>query len=310
MIVAVTGASGLVGSALVASLAAGDHRAVALVRRTPRPGENALRWDPSSGVITPAGPAVADAIVHLAGDSIMGLRWTMEKKRRIRESRTTATRLLVQTLIRLPRALRWSWSAPRRSDTTAAAATRYSPKRAARAPDSAAIIARAWEAATAPAIARGIRVVNLRLGVVLSARGGALAKMLTPFRLGLGGVIGDGASVDELDRSRRHDRRDCPRAHDRQPPRTAVNAVAPAPATNAESTRTLGRALGRSDPCAPARVCGAPGAGRDGRRALAGESARRARAASGHAATRSATRPWRGVSGAALARGPGRLSGR
>lgn len=243
MIVAVTGASGLVGSALVASLAAGDHRAVALVRRTPRPGENALRWDPSSGVITPAGPAVADAIVHLAGDSIMGLRWTTEKKRRIRESRTTATRLLVQTLIRLPQppavlvcasAIGYYGS---RGDEVLTEESRPGT-------GFLADVARAWEAATAPAIARGIRVVNLRLGVVLSARGGALAKMLTPFRLGLGGVIGDGAqwmswiALDDTIGAIVH-------ALTTDSLRGPVNAVAPAPATNAEFTRTLGRVLGR-----------------------------------------------------------------
>ena len=102
MIVAVTGAGGLVGSALVSSLRASGHRVIPLVRRAPRAGEDALGWDPSSGSITPAAPAL-DAVIHLAGESIMGLRWTAAKKQRIRESRTTATRLLVQTLVRLPK---------------------------------------------------------------------------------------------------------------------------------------------------------------------------------------------------------------
>ena len=243
MIVAVTGASGLVGAALVSSLAAANHRAIALVRRTPRPGENAFRWDPSSGAITPAGPAVADAIVHLAGDSIMGLRWTTEKKRRIRESRTTATRLLVQTLIRLPQppavlvcasAIGYYGS---RGDEVLTEESRPGT-------GFLADVAREWEAATAPAIARGIRVVNLRLGVVLSAGGGALAKILTPFRLGLGGVIGDGAqwmswiALDDTIGAIVH-------ALTTDSLRGPVNAVAPAPVTNAEFTRTLGRVLGR-----------------------------------------------------------------
>jgi uncharacterized protein len=243
VIVAVTGASGLVGSALVSSLAAGDHRAVALVRRAPRPGENALRWDPSSGAITPAGPAVADAIVHLAGDSIMGLRWTTDKKRRIRESRTTATRLLVQTLLRLPQ--------PPAVLVCASAIGYYGSRgdevlneESRPGTGFLADVAREWEAATAPAIAQGIRVVNLRLGVVLSARGGALAKMLTPFRLGLGGVIGDGAqwmswiALDDTIGAIVH-------ALTTDSLRGPVNAVAPAPVTNAEFTRTLGRVLGR-----------------------------------------------------------------
>jgi uncharacterized protein (TIGR01777 family) len=243
VIVGVTGASGLVGAALVSSLAAGDHRAVALVRRAPRPGENALRWDPSSGAITPAGPAVADAIVHLAGDSIMGLRWTTDKKRRIRESRTTATRLLVQTLLRLPQ--------PPAVLVCASAIGYYGSRgdevlneESRPGTGFLADVAREWEAATAPAIAQGIRVVNLRLGVVLSARGGALAKMLTPFRLGLGGVIGDGAqwmswiALDDTIGAIVH-------ALTTDSLRGPVNAVAPAPVTNAEFTRTLGRVLGR-----------------------------------------------------------------
>ena len=79
MNVAVSGASGLVGAALLSALVAGGHRVIPLVRRAPRPGEDVLRWDPSTGAIMPAGPSVADAVVHLAGDSIMGLRWTTEK---------------------------------------------------------------------------------------------------------------------------------------------------------------------------------------------------------------------------------------
>jgi uncharacterized protein (TIGR01777 family) len=213
------------------------------VRREPRPGEDVLRWDPSSGAITPAGPSVADAVVHLAGDSIMGLRWTAEKKRRIRESRVTATRLLVQTLTRLakPPAVLICASGVgyygSRGDEVLSEESRPGT-------GFLADLAREWEAATATAIAQGIRVVNLRLGVVLSAHGGALAKMLTPFRLGLGGVIGDGAqwmswiALDDVTGAIRH-------ALTTDALRGPVNAVAPAPVTNAEFTRTLGRALGR-----------------------------------------------------------------
>jgi len=241
--VAVSGASGLIGAALIASLEADGHRAIPLVRRAPRPGEDALRWDPASGAIMPAGPSVGDAIVHLAGESLMGLRWTAEKKRRIRESRTIATRLLVQTLTRLakPPAVLVCASGVgyygSRGDEVLSEESRPGTGFLAE-------LAREWEAATATAIAQGIRVVNLRLGVALSANGGALAKMLTPFRLGLGGVIGDGAqwmswiALDDVIGAIRH-------ALTTDALRGPLNVVAPAPVTNAEFTRTLGRALGR-----------------------------------------------------------------
>ena len=243
MNVAVSGASGLIGAALIASLEAGGHRAIPLVRRAPRPGEDALRWDPASGALMPAGPSVGDAIVHLAGESLMGLRWTAQKKRRIRESRTIATRLLVQTLTRLakPPAVLVCASGVgyygSRGDEVLSEESRPGT-------GFLADLAREWEAATATAIAQGIRVVNLRLGVVLSAHGGALAKMLTPFRLGLGGVIGDGAqwmswiALDDVIGAIRH-------ALTTDALRGPLNVVAPAPVINAEFTRTLGRALGR-----------------------------------------------------------------
>jgi len=243
VIVAVTGAGGLVGSALVSSLAAGGHRVIPLVRRAPRPGEDALGWDPSSGALTPAGPAVADAIVHLAGESIMGLRWTAAKKRRIRESRTTATRLLVQSLTRLakPPAVFVCASGigyyGNRGDEMLTEESRPGTGFLAE-------VGREWEAATATAITHGLRVVNVRLGVVLSAQGGALAKMLAPFRLGMGGVIGDGAqwmswiALDDVIGAIRH-------ALATDALRGPVNVVAPAPVTNAEFTRLLGRVLER-----------------------------------------------------------------
>jgi len=243
VIVAVSGAGGLIGSALVASLKADGHRAIPLVRRAPRPGEDALGWDPLSGALTPARSAVADVIVHLAGDSIVALRWTAEKKRRIRESRVTATRLLVQTLTRLPR--------PPAVLVCASGIGYYGSRGDGVLTEDSRVgtgfladLARDWEAATAPAMAMGLRVVNLRIGVVLSAKGGALATMLTPFRLGFGGIIGSGAqwmswiSLDDMIGVIRS-------ALERDALRGPVNAVAPAPVTNAEFTRTLGRVLGR-----------------------------------------------------------------
>jgi len=243
VIVAVSGAGGLIGSALVTSLRADGHRAIPLVRRAPQPGEDALTWEPSSGALTPAGSAVAEAVVHLAGERIVGLRWTAEKKRRIRESRVTSTRLLVQTLTRLPK--------PPVVIVCASGIGYYGSRGDGVLTEDSRVgtgfladLARDWEAASAPAIALGIRVVNLRIGVVLSAKGGALATMLTPFRMGLGGVIGTGAqwmswiSLDDVIGAIRH-------VLDRNALRGPVNAVAPAPVTNAEFTRILGRVLGR-----------------------------------------------------------------
>jgi len=243
VIVAVSGAGGLIGSALVTSLRADGHRAIPLVRRAPRPGEDELGWDPSSGALTPARTGAADAVVHLAGDRIVGLRWTAEKKRRIRESRVTATRLLVQTLTRLSKLPAVLVGASgigyygSRGDGVLTEDSRVGT-------GFLADLARDWEAATAPAMAMGIRVVNLRIGVVLSAKGGALAAMLTPFRLGMGGVVGDGTqwmswiALDDIIGAIRH-------VFERDALRGPVNAVAPAPVTNAEFTRTLGRVLGR-----------------------------------------------------------------
>ncbi len=243
MIVAVSGAGGLIGSALVASLRAGGHRAIPLVRRAPRPGEDAVGWDPSTGALTASGSTSADAVVHLAGESIIGLRWTAEKKRRVRESRVTATRLLVQALTRLPK--------PPAVLVCASGIGYYGSRGDGVLTEDSrggtgflADLGRDWEAATATAIAQGIRVVNLRLGVVLSAQGGALATMLTPFRLGLGGVIGDGKqwmswiALDDVIGAIFHIL-----ATDSL--RGPVNVVAPEPVPNAEFTRTLGRVLGR-----------------------------------------------------------------
>jgi uncharacterized protein len=244
VIVAITGSSGFLGSALVSSLRNDGHRVIVLVRREPRPGEDALQWDPPSGTIVPLGASLADVVVHLAGESVFGIRWTAAKKRRIRESRVASTRRLTGTLVRLakPPALLVCASGvncygSNRGDEVL---TEDSP----RGSGFLAEVGREWEAASASAIARGIRVVNLRFGVVLDAGGGALATMLPPFRLGLGGVIGGGAqwmswiALDDAIGAIRH-------ALTADVLRGPVNAVAPTPVTNAEFTRALGRVLGR-----------------------------------------------------------------
>jgi uncharacterized protein (TIGR01777 family) len=174
--IAVTGASGLIGSALAASLTADGHRVTRLVRRAPGPGE--VRWAPAAGHLNSADLEGIDAAVHLAGENI-GVRWTAARKRRILESRTRGTRLLSETLARLARPPRVLISASavgiygNRGDELL---TDDSPP----GPDGNFLVsvARAWEAATEPAQAAGLRVVLSRFGIVLSPAGGALAKML------------------------------------------------------------------------------------------------------------------------------------
>jgi uncharacterized protein (TIGR01777 family) len=187
--VAVTGATGLIGSALCAFLSTGGHRVVRVVRSSPE-GDDAL-WDPAAGQIDAAKLEGLDAVVHLAGENIAGGRWTPARKRAIRESRVRGTRLLAEALARLERppgalvcASAVGYYGSRGTDPvdeTAGAGRGFLPETCLE-----------WEGAAEPASARGIRVAHLRLGVVLAAEGGALEKMLLPFRLGGGGPVGSG----------------------------------------------------------------------------------------------------------------------
>jgi uncharacterized protein (TIGR01777 family) len=239
----VTGASGLVGSALVLFLTTGGYRVSRLVRSTPRPDQGELPWQPETGSIaTPALEGV-DAVVHLAGENIATGRWTAEKKAKIHASRVQGTRLLCEALARLvhpPRVL------------VSASAIGYYGDRGAESLHEAsqpgtgflAEVCQAWEAATAPAVERGIRVVHLRLGIVLSPAGGALAQMLLPFKLGAGGVLGSGRqymswiALDDAIGAVLH-------ALMTPSVQGPVNAVAPQPLTNRDFVTVLGRVLGR-----------------------------------------------------------------
>src|SRR5918997_919779 len=195
MKIVVTGATGLVGSALVPSLTAGGHSVVRLVRRqSDAPAGNNVTdavWQPDRGEIDAAALAGCDAAVHLAGENIPEGRWTDEKKRRIVESRTKGTRLLSETLARLT---------PRPRVLVSASATGYYGDRgdellteeSTSGKNFVAQVCREWEAATEPARAAGIRTALLRFGIVLSREGGALAKMMTPVKLGVGGRLGTG----------------------------------------------------------------------------------------------------------------------
>jgi hypothetical protein len=242
MKIMVTGATGLVGSALLPLLKAGGHE-VSRVVRQPKPAEKDIVWNPDEGRIDLAGLEGADAVVHLAGENIASGRWTVARKQRILQSRVKGTQLLAQSLAKLqrpPKVLVSASAIGYYGDRGVAVLSEDSPPGSGFLSD----VCRAWESATQPAAAKGIRVVHLRIGIVLSTRGGALAKMLTPFRLGAGGRIGDGnqymswISLQDLCRAITHVIR-------MDSVNGAVNAVAPAPVTNAEFTKALASALHR-----------------------------------------------------------------
>jgi uncharacterized protein len=188
--VAVTGASGMVGEALVPQLGADGHTVQRLVRSREAAGGGDVYWSPSAGEIDAAALEGVDAVVHLAGENL-GHRWTAERKRRIRASRVEGTRLLAETLAGLARPP---------AVLVSASAVGYYGDRGDELLDEAAPlgegflaeVVRDWEAAAEPARTAGIRVVHPRMGVVLSASGGALARLLLPFRLGVGGPVGSG----------------------------------------------------------------------------------------------------------------------
>ena len=240
--VVVTGGGGLIGAALRHFLTTGGHRVVRLVRREPRSPEE-RRWDPGKGVLDADALRGCDAIVHLAGEPIDG-RWTAAKKRAILESRVTSTRLIADTLIDM--------KGPRPSTFVTASAIGFYGDSGKQVVDESsssgkgflAKVARDWEAASSPARAVGVRVVNLRFGVVLSPDGGALAKMLLPFKMGVGGRIGSGrqymswVGLDDVIGLVLHALR--------TPEVTGpVNVTAPHPVPNSTFTDTLGRVLGR-----------------------------------------------------------------
>lgn len=240
--IAITGASGLVGGALAAFLAAGGHRVDPLVRRKPRPGTTEIPWEPAGDRLDAAALEGVDAVVNLSGESIAGT-WTAARKAAIRNSRIDSTRLLVRTLCGLsnkPRVLLSASAVGYYGDRGAEVLTEDSPPGS----DFLADVAKQWEAETRPAADTGIRVVNLRIGVVLSPHGGALEKLLTPFRAGLGGVVGDGrqymswiALNDLVGLMQLAIFNDAVRG--------PLNATAPHPVTNQEFTKALGGVLRR-----------------------------------------------------------------
>ena len=243
MHIAVTGSSGLLGSALVSFLAGGGHRLTRLVRSPATAGAAEIEWNPQAGRLEPSSLEGLDGFVHLAGENIAAGRWTAGQKARIRDSRINSTRLLSETLAKLsrpPKVLVCASAIGFYGDRGADLMSEDSPAGS----GFLAEVCEAWEAASQPARDAGIRTVLLRIGVVLSPAGGALARLLLPFRLGAGGVIGSGdqywswIGLDDVIGAIHH-----ALIHDAL--EGAVNAVAPQPVTNRVFTTTLGTVLGR-----------------------------------------------------------------
>lgn len=236
--IAIAGASGMVGGELQAFLASGGHTVLPLVR----PGSRSagIPWDPACGGLDAEALARCDAVVHLGGHPIAG-RWTSAERRRILDSRVESTRLLAESLAR----------APQRPRTLIVASgvgiygdrgDELVDELSAGGDGFLADVCRAWEAACEPARAAGVRVVNLRIGLVVSARGGALPRMLAPHRLGLGGAMGSGRqwiswiALDDLVYLIHHVLRTDTVAG-------AVNAVAPVPVRASEFADAIAHAL-------------------------------------------------------------------
>ena len=243
MNIAVSGASGLVGSALTVALTEAGHTPTRLIRSAAAAEKAGVGWDPSTGPHEPQRLEGIDGVIHLAGAGIASGRWSAARKEVIRASRVEGTRTLSTALAGLRR--------PPRTLLCASAVGYYGDRGDEVLAEESlpgtgflASVCRAWEEAAMPAAVAGIRVVHLRFGVVLSRDGGALQRMLTPFRLGLGGRIGSGAqylswiAIPDAVAAILH-------LLGHAELRGAVNVVAPRPVTNREFTRALGRVLAR-----------------------------------------------------------------
>ena len=241
MKIAVSGASGLIGSALLSALRADGHDVLRMVRRKPTTPVPLIYWQPN-GAVDPLALDGVEVVVHLAGESI-GERWTPQKKDAIRNSRGPLTHKLAHSL---------AHGKMKPKVFVSASAVGYYGDRGGEilredsAPGKGFLteVAQEWEKGTQLAAQAGIRTVCMRMGVVLSPEGGALKKMLTPFRMGVGGRLGSGrqwmswVSLDDAVGAFRH-------AITTESLTGAVNVGSPNPVTNADFTRTLGKVLGR-----------------------------------------------------------------
>ncbi len=242
--IAVAGASGLIGSALVRSLTAEGHEVVRLVRREPRAADE-VRWDPGGEYVDTAGLAGCDAVVNLAGAGVGDRRWTEAYKARIRDSRVRGTATLANAVAGLPAERRprvfvngsaigyYGDTGERAVDEDAPSGTGFLPE-----------VCVAWESAAAPARDAGVRTVFARTGLVVSRKGGAWGRLFPLFLAGLGGRLGDGRqywsfiSLHDEVAALRH-------LIDREDLSGPFNLTAPQPLTNREITAAMGRVLHR-----------------------------------------------------------------
>ncbi len=239
MRIAITGATGLVGSALRAAWQPADE--IVAISRRAAPG--AIQWDPLHGVLDRAALEGFDVVINLAGESLASGRWTRDRRHRIWNSRVLGTQLLCDRLAQVarPPAVLLSGSAV---GYYGDAGDRLLDEQAPAGSDFLARTCQAWEDACNSARAAGIRVVHPRMGVVLSREDGALARMLPPFRLGVGGPLGRGTqwmswiAIDDVVGAMRT-------AIDNVSVRGPVNVVSPQPVRNAEFAHTLGRVVHR-----------------------------------------------------------------
>ncbi|MDA1190347.1 MAG: TIGR01777 family oxidoreductase [Candidatus Poribacteria bacterium] len=241
--IGITGSSGLVGTRLTALLTERGHAVRRFVRREPR-GADEVRWNPSGGELASSALDGLHAVVNLAGENIGGGAWTKERKAAILNSRVDGTRLLAETVAVMDN--------PPKTFVSASALGYYGSRgderlteESSNGDDFLADVCRQWEAATQSAESSGkTRVVRLRLGLVMAAKGGMLDKMLTPFKMGVGGQLGDGRhwmswiDADDLARAILYVIEDDSLSG-------AVNVVSPNPVTNAEFTKALGKVLNR-----------------------------------------------------------------
>ncbi len=241
--IAVTGASGMIGSELTAFLEGGGHQVRRVTRRRPEAGSSQPYWNPEAGEVAAEGFRGVDAVVHLAGENIAAGRWTPERKEAIRKSRVEGTRLLAEALASVssgPKVLVVASAIGYYGDRGDEPVSEDSPA----GEGYLAEVCQAWEAAALPAAQAGIRVVNARIGVVLSGQGGALPKLLTPFKLGAGGPVGTGrqvmswVAIDDVVGALHY----LIMSEGFAGP---VNLVAPRPVTSREFARTLGKVLHR-----------------------------------------------------------------